>query len=504
MAAPVRATLLSLLRSNQHNGHLTALVSSIVVTFGAIYLHNSSEARAHERLVHAKRQEDGAAVSRRLPPGKVAVPTARARLLSYLGVIVLEQSWSRWVGSQAPRKLTLKMLPKWLGALRQLDFQTFKLLRTCIVLPLMLTAAKNKALPFATCYALPVSVLMGVINGRFYDILSIVFGIVPLFEIFLGPDTTNPTKEEAKELNARLSFRIIPMLWMPFQALFIAWAAWASTRFKFTAMQMAGLVGSVGLMTGVLGINISHELIHKNNALERGLGKCLLSMVCYGHWYIEHLKGHHRRVATEDDPASSKKNESLYAFLPRSIIGSFASALHLQREHLAKVGKSWWDVRHNETLQMTLGSMAISFALYKKWGRRALVLFFGQSAVAILMLEMVNYIEHYGLSRIDLENGVTEKVSVEHSWNADASFTNSVLFKLQRHSDHHAYASRRYQVLRSFAESPQMPTGYAGMLLMSAIPPLWFRVMNKRLEPYERLAALRRREVAMQQQAKQQ
>jgi len=254
-------------------------------------------------------------------------------------------------------------------------------------------------------------------------------------------------------------------------------------------LQWAGFVFSVGINTGVLGINIAHELSHKNNKFEQNLGKALLVSVGYGHFFIEHLYGHHRNVATPYDPATARYGEVVYTFWFRSVIGSYLSAWNIEARRLQKLGKSILNPFHNQMLQFAFFTIAIGAFAYYVYGINALNMYIGQAVVAFTLLEIVNYIEHYGLKRRELPDSKPgapkyETVDIIHSWNADARITNLFLFKLQRHSDHHAYASRRYQILRTFNESPQMPTGYAGMVVMAVCPPLWFAVMNPKVKKF--------------------
>jgi len=238
-----------------------------------------------------------------------------------------------------------------------------------------------------------------------------------------------------------------------------------------------------------LGINISHELINKTNSpVEVFLGKSLLVTVCYGHWYVEHLFGHHKMVSTPYDPATSRLGENFYTFWVRSVFGSFMSAWHIEQNRLKIQQLGWMD---NIIIRLGICSLLLAASIYLIWGQKAIILFFVQSIAAFTLLELVNYIEHYGLQRHvskteENNNGKEEFESVNptHSWNATTRITNYFLFKLQRHSDHHAYAGRRYQILRSFDSAPQMPTGYAGMLLMALLPPIWFWIMDPRAKKY--------------------
>jgi alkane 1-monooxygenase len=228
-----------------------------------------------------------------------------------------------------------------------------------------------------------------------------------------------------------------------------------------------GIILSMGLSCGVLGINVAHELGHRNNSFEQGLARLLLSTSLYWHFFIEHNKGHHKNVSTPLDPESSRLNESLYHFWGRSITYSFLSAWKIDRGEMIKA--------------LLLQLFGLGLILYY-FNSLTLLCFFSAAVFGILLLESVNYIEHYGLVRREISPGKYEKVLVKHSWNANHPLSRAILFDLSRHSDHHAYINRKYQLLRHHDDSPQLPTGYPGMILLSLIPPLWFRVMNRRLK----------------------
>ena len=232
----------------------------------------------------------------------------------------------------------------------------------------------------------------------------------------------------------------------------------------------------VGNVTGSLGITFSHELGHSRSRLNRATGWLLMASVMYAHFMVEHYRGHHVRVATDADPASSRQGESLWRFLPRTLWGSWRSAWQLEAQQLARLRKSWW---HSTLLWVSLGQVGFLVLLTAIFGAGALVFWLVQSAQAVFLLETVNYIEHYGLRRRAVQ-GRPEPFAMHHAWNADHGVTNSFLANLQRHSDHHMHAWKPYPSLEPLP-GPQLPTGYAGCLFLACVPPLWFRVMDKRL-----------------------
>jgi alkane 1-monooxygenase len=200
----------------------------------------------------------------------------------------------------------------------------------------------------------------------------------------------------------------------------------------------------------------------------------------YGHFFIEHNRGHHVRVATPEDPASARLGESFYGFLPRTVIGSLRSAWELERVRLARLQRPALSTR-NDILGAWAMTVVLFAALTVGFGLVVLPYLLLQAVVGFSLLEVVNYLEHYGLLRQKREDGRYERTRPEHSWNSNSAASNVLLYHLQRHSDHHANPIRRYQALRHVEEAPQLPTGYAGMILLAVIPPLWRRVMDRRV-----------------------
>ncbi|WP_373871897.1 alkane 1-monooxygenase [Actinoplanes regularis] len=306
----------------------------------------------------------------------------------------------------------------------------------------------------------------------------VILGVIPLIDVLVGDDHTNPPEAAVPALQASPYYRWITYLFLPaqFAALVMACATW--TRGPGAAGAV-GLVLTIGLVNGIA-INTAHELGHKRENVERWLSKIALAPTGYGHFFVEHNRGHHVRVATPEDPASSRLGESYYRFWPRTVLGSLSSAWRLETSRHRLRGRSPWTVR-NEILHAWAMTLALFTGLTITFGPRVLPFLLLQAIVGFSVLEAVNYLEHYGLLRQRNAAGRYEKVDPRHSWNSDRLTTNVFLFQLQRHSDHHANPLRRYQVLRSFDVSPQLPAGYATMLLLALIPPLWRRVMDHRV-----------------------
>lgn len=244
---------------------------------------------------------------------------------------------------------------------------------------------------------------------------------------------------------------------------------------------IAGKTFVMGLLCGVMGINVGHELGHRSKTFEQFLAKSLLLTSLYMHFFIEHNKGHHGRVATPDDPSSARYGESLYAFFFRSIVFSYLSAWKIAAEDMNKKGYRLFSIR-NEMLWFQLVQLLFPVLIFYVFGWPSMLLFIAAAGQGILLLETVNYIEHYGLCRRQTGTGTYERTMPEHSWNSNHVIGRVMLFELSRHSDHHYLASRKYQLLRHYAHSPQMPTGYPGMMLLATLPPAWFYVMNRRIK----------------------
>ena len=233
-------------------------------------------------------------------------------------------------------------------------------------------------------------------------------------------------------------------------------------------------------MVGGIAINTAHELGHKTKKYEKWLAKIALAQTGYGHFFIEHNRGHHVRVATPEDPASSRLGESFWEFLPRTAWGSLTSALHLERIRLDRMGKRFWTIQ-NDVLNAWAMTVVLFGGLIAVFGIEVLPWLIVQAVVGASLLEVVNYLEHYGLLRQKQEDGRYERCRPEHSWNSDNVASNVFLYHLQRHSDHHANPTRRYQALRHFEDLPELPSGYATMIVLAYATPLWWRVIDPKV-----------------------
>jgi alkane 1-monooxygenase len=304
----------------------------------------------------------------------------------------------------------------------------------------------------------------------------ILYVLIPLLDWLIGTDPTNPPESAVACLEKDLYYRAIVYAYIPTQFAVTIWGAWLAVQADVPLWHLVGLIFTVGTANGIA-INTAHELGHKKDGLERWLAKLTLAPVAYGHFYVEHNRGHHKNVATPEDPASSKMGESFWAFLPRTMIGSLRSAWNIEKERLNRKGKSVLSLE-NDNLQAWAMTVVFFGALTAWLGWAALPFLLLQAFYGASLLEVVNYLEHYGLARQKEPSGRWERCTPAHSWNSNNIITNLFLYQLQRHSDHHANPTRRFQALRHFDDSPQLPTGYAAMILIAYVPWLWFRQMD--------------------------
>lgn len=310
----------------------------------------------------------------------------------------------------------------------------------------------------------------------------VILGLVPLIDWTAGLDPSNPPDDVIKALEQDRYYRWLTYLFLPLQYAGFAFAFWFIATGDLTVLDCVGLAVTVGFIGG-LGINTAHELGHKKESVERWLAKIALAQSFYGHFYIEHNRGHHVRVATPDDPASSRIGESFYRFWPRTVAGSFTNAWRLESRRYSRRGQHPFRIG-NDVLNALLMSAALWIVMVLWLGPAILPYLVIQAVVGFTLLEAVNYLEHYGLLRQIV--GVPgkeryERVEPRHSWNSNNIATNVLLYHLQRHSDHHAHPTRRYQALRDEKGAPALPTGYAGMILLALVPPMWNRVMDPRV-----------------------
>ena len=308
-----------------------------------------------------------------------------------------------------------------------------------------------------------------------WTVPALIFLLVPAVELFIGGSARNSSDAETQNRKTQRIFEVMVYGIVPVHLTVVSLCLWQISQGVFSGWDWVGAVFSVGICCGMYGLNVGHELGHRSNKAGRFWALVLMSSSLYPHFLLEHNRGHHRRVATPEDPASARRGEWLYAFWFRSVIGGARSAWSLDKAHVirvwASVGGVW---------------LAVLFLL----GPLAAVSWLAAGLVGIGLLETVNYIEHYGLQRQRKANGRYERTRPCHSWNANHPLGRVLLFDLTRHSDHHAYPGRRYQVLRSHEDAPLLPSGYPGLILLALCPPLFFAVMHPHLRrEHQRLNA---------------
>ena len=306
------------------------------------------------------------------------------------------------------------------------------------------------------------------------------FLLIPILELFFKPNSNNLSNAEEEMAKEDKSYDLVLYLLVPV-IYFLLWEFLISMRETLTFSDRLGRILSMGLVCGGYGINVAHELGHRNNKFEQFLSKTLLLSSLYMHFFIEHNRGHHKRVSTKEDPSSARYGENIFSFWIRSVFTGYISAWNIEFSRLKRLKKFKFSLE-NEMLRFQLIQVFFVSSIYFVFGTQITIYFLFAAVMGFLLLETVNYIEHYGLQRKININGKYERVQPFHSWNSNHPVGRIMLFELSRHSDHHFNASRKYQVLKNHDNSPEMPTGYPGMMILSLIPPLWFYIMNKRIK----------------------
>jgi len=340
-----------------------------------------------------------------------------------------------------------------------------------------------KVLKYGMVFILPALFVVGIVYGSWWSFGPVIFafGFIPLLELLFKPNSENIDSAEKEMRLADKAYDLLLYLVVPVVYFTILVYLFTITSRSLTTMEMVGLTFSLGVILGGMGINVAHELGHRQTTYEKFMAKALLLPSAYMHFFIEHNRGHHKNVSTHEDPASSRYNETLYHFWIRSVVYSFISAWNIEKKRLQRAKEPVWSLK-NEMIRFQLIQISFWTLIGLAFGGNALLLYTGAAIVGFLMLETVNYIEHYGLARSKVSENRYERVEPIHSWNSNHIVGRVMLFELSRHSDHHYKPAKKYQVLEHHDHSPQMPTGYPGMMLLSAIPPLWFSVMNPKID----------------------
>ncbi|RED18604.1 alkane 1-monooxygenase [Pontivivens insulae] len=343
------------------------------------------------------------------------------------------------------------------------------------------------ALPFWMSLSLVPLILLAALNGGWWlaAVTTYTIVVITFLDAVLSHDTSNA--DPMTQDRHLFWHKLVTWVWPPMQFVIVFGAIWWAVNGTLERWEAIALFAVIGVATGAIGINFSHELIHQRNRWEPRLGEFLLTMVCYGHFRSEHVLVHHRYVATPRDPVTARYNESFFTFFPRVLWQQVVSGFRAEAALLARKGKGAWDAS-NPYWRYIIATALFAALAYLIGGLFGLGLFALQAFVAVLYLELTNYIEHYGLTRRHLGDGKYEHVKPHHSWNANHRVSNWFLINLQRHSDHHYKPDRRFPLLQAYDETdaPQLPFGYPVMTVLALNPLLFRRVMNKRVKAWRR------------------
>ena len=343
-----------------------------------------------------------------------------------------------------------------------------------------------QAAPHLLGFLLPFAIAAGVRLGGAWTFLPVALLLLalPAIDALSGLNVAN-AGDEARDLADNPAFRAITWAWTIVQPLLLWWTLRQVATGTLSPIELTGLALSVGLTTGAVGVTFAHELVHRPGRFERALGEILVATTSYTHFCIEHVYGHHRFVGTPRDPATARFGEWSYAFIPRSVFGGIRSAWEIESARIAKNGRPAWHPS-NRMLRYALTQAVMYGGALAVFGVRGAIFLAAQAAIAIVLLETINYVEHYGLVRRELSPGRYERVMPWHSWNSSHRVSNWLLINLARHADHHMLASKRYQVLDHLEAAPQLPAGYGSMLMLALVPPLWRRVMDSRVAAWRK------------------
>ncbi len=326
---------------------------------------------------------------------------------------------------------------------------------------------------------LPAMVIAGSLLGGAWNFMVplLCFGIHPLVGIMTKDSSS---KEEAPLIHSPNGYRLVALIFVPVLIATTTWMIFRVSTQSFSALTITGMILSTGIMNGIIGFTLAHEFIHRNNRFEKMAGLLLLVQNNYLHYSVEHIGGHHVYACTQEDPHTARVNESIYHFLARAFAGTFRNAWKIEARRLKRK-----NLKGNNELNRIIVYMGIHLvtllAIVLVAGWLALAFFTFQSIVAITLLHVTNYLQHYGLMRVEKETGDLEKINSHHAWKARKGADGLNLFQLENHADHHMHPNRTYELLSRHDDSPEMPGGYSGMILLAFVPPLWFRVMNKQL-----------------------
>ena len=339
-----------------------------------------------------------------------------------------------------------------------------------------------KDLKYLGAYTVPMATIVSLFFGGWFSYFTVffVFVLLPLADWVAGKEKKNLSISEVQKKEAEKIFDFMLYFNVPIVFGLLFWAFWHIDNGNSSFTESIGLAISMGVMLATNAINVAHELGHRKERFDKTLSKLLYMPCLYMHFFIEHNYGHHLNVATDEDGASAKYNQSLYFFWVKSITKQYWDAWKKQMELLEKSHSGFFSVK-NDMMWYVLIQGVYLFSVYNFFSETSLFFAVAIGVMSFLFLETINYIEHYGLRRKKLDSGRYERVKKNHSWNSDHNVGRIVLYELTRHSDHHFKSNKKYQVLNSYDEGPQLPFGYPTSILISFIPPLWFKIMNKRV-----------------------
>jgi len=339
-----------------------------------------------------------------------------------------------------------------------------------------------KDLKYLAAYIAPVSVFAGLYFGGVLSYLGVLFAfvLIPLLELVLPRSEYNLSENEVKSKLSNHLFDVMLYLNVPFVWGAIVYFLFGLVNSHYTTFELVGNILSLGVVMGASGINVAHELGHRSNRFEQWMAQALLLPSLYMHFYVEHNLGHHKHVATPEDPSTARYNESIYVFWLRSTWQSYINAWKLEGLKLRRDGYQFWSIR-NRMFHFTIVQIAYLVVVFIFTSWVGLFAMLTLAAISFLLLETINYIEHYGLLREKKANGDYERVLPKHSWNSNHVLGRVVLYELTRHSDHHYISSKKYQILDHQEDALILPYGYPASMILSLVPPIWFRVMNRKL-----------------------
>ena len=348
-----------------------------------------------------------------------------------------------------------------------------------------------KILPFSLPYLVPLSMIASYLCGYWWTLQAMAWIplIVAVLDMFVGLDTLNPTNVEAENLSHIAASRLVLYLWLPVQTALIVCGLLMVTEESLTMTDRVYLIVSagmvIGMTNGTFGVAVAHELMHRPGWFEQRLAELLMAMVSYTHFCIEHVHGHHNNVGMTKDPATARFGESFYTFYPRTVLGGLMSAWKLEVARLRRFGVHIASF-HNRMLRYFVTLIVTYAVIGQVFGWLGVTFFAVQSVVGFSILELINYVEHYGLTRREIVPGRYERVTHRHAWNSNHRISNWLLFNVGRHSDHHHQAGRCYPALRHADDAPQLPASYFAMFALALLPPLWRHVMDPQVVAWRR------------------